>query len=102
MYAVMFHSTRALAHDDVYDAWSQRMESAVTGVDGYLSHVGYRDPNTLKGVTISYFESLEAIRQWREFDAHIEAQILGRDSFYTEYTVEVAHIERRYSWTRPE
>ena len=41
MYAVLFHSTRALAHDDVYEAWSKRMESAVTSVDGYLSHVGY-------------------------------------------------------------
>ena len=76
------------------------MEASVQQVNGYLSHVGFRDPRTRQGVTISYFESEEAITRWREMAEHLTAQQLGREHFYEDYHIEVAHIERSYGWYR--
>lgn len=76
------------------------MEEAVTAIDGYVSHVGFRDPVTRQGITVSYFDSEDAIRRWREVADHVAAQALGRELFYDDYTVEVARIERAYSWVR--
>lgn len=98
MFAVIFRSLRRQDNDDLYAQWSERMSAAVTEVDGYSSHVSFRDPSTREGVTIAYFENEEAIRHWREFPEHLEAQQLGRESFYLNYTVQVAEIVRDYSW----
>ena len=97
-YAVIFTSTRTLGDSDLYATWSARMEAEVAAIPGYLSHVGFRDAVTRRGVTISYFQSQEAIRTWRDVQEHREAQRLGRERFYEEYTVEVARIERSYAW----
>jgi heme-degrading monooxygenase HmoA len=76
------------------------MEAAVRRIDGYISHFGFRDAQTRQGVTISYFETQESIDQWREVPDHLEAQALGREYFYDDYTVHIAHIERGYTWNR--
>lgn len=98
MYAVIFQSTRTDHHDDLYNEWSQRMEDEVKEVDGYINHIGFRDPITRKGVTIAYFESEDAIKRWKNSPDHITAQELGREHFYEDYSVEVALIERSYEW----
>ena len=53
------------------------MEELVKTIPGYLSHYSHRDPVSRSGVTISYFESLEAIKTWREHPEHKEVQRLG-------------------------
>ena len=99
MFAVIFRSLRRQDDDDLYAQWSERMSTAVTEIDGYSSHVSFRDPSTREGITIAYFENEEAIRHWREFPEHLKAQQLGRETFYLNYTVQIAEIVRDYSWT---
>lgn len=99
MFAVIFQSRRTNDSEELYAQWSERMVTEVTKIDGYLSHMSFRDPDTRQGVTISYFTDEVAIRRWREFPEHIEAQKLGRDNFYLDYTVQVAEIVREYSWS---
>ena len=98
MFVVIFRSRRTDDNDALYAEWAQRMNQAVTKIDGYISHVGYRDRETREGVTIAYFETEEAIRTWREFPEHLEAQELGRQSFYENYSVEVAEVVRAYRY----
>jgi heme-degrading monooxygenase HmoA len=98
MFVVIFRSTRTDENDLLYAEWSQRMSQAVTAIDGYISHVGFRDAQTREGVTIAYFETEEAIRTWREFPEHLAAQVLGRSSFYENYSVEVAEVVRAYRY----
>ena len=74
------------------------MENLVKSIKGYISHQGLRDPQTREGVTISYFESLEAIKTWREHPEHKETQELGRTHFYEHYEVKVVKVEREYEW----
>lgn len=101
MFAVIFRSRRSDEDDDLYAEWSARMGEAVATTEGYLEHVSFRDPESREGVTVAYFDSEDAIRRWREFPDHLQAQALGRESFYLDYTLEVAEIRRSYSWSRP-
>lgn len=101
MFAVIFRSRRSEESEALYAEWSQRMADAVAAAEGYVSHVSFRDPVSGEGVTIAYFQTEDAIRDWREFPDHVRAQELGREEFYLDYTVEVARIVRSYSWSRP-
>jgi len=70
MYAVIFRSIRTADFADLYEEHSARMEALVKSIKGYISHYSHRDPETREGITISYFESLESIREWREHPEH--------------------------------
>jgi heme-degrading monooxygenase HmoA len=95
----IFRSTRTDHSDDQYEEWSGRMDRLVATMPGYLGHASYRDQATGRGVTISYFRSMADLVAWKNVPEHREAQALGRESFYTEYEIEVAEIVRHYEWT---
>ncbi len=48
------------------------------------------------GVTVSYWESLEAIDAWRENARHTVAQRMGRSAWYASYRIRIARVERDY------
>jgi heme-degrading monooxygenase HmoA len=48
------------------------------------------------GITVSYWESLEAIRNWKRNAEHLEAQRLGKEQWYSGFRVRIAKIEREY------
>ena len=97
-YAVIFRSIRTSEHNELYESHSQKMEELVKTIPGYLSHYSHRDPVSRSGVTISYFESLEAIKTWREHPEHKEVQRLGRELFYSWYEIQVVKVDRQYEW----
>ena len=96
MYAVIFRSVRKSAFNELYEEHSERMEKLVANVEGYISHVSVRDPITREGLTISYFDSLEAIKAWREHREHRATQDLAKTHFYESYEIKVVKIEREY------
>ena len=98
--ACIFRSTRTIDAGDEYDAWSLRIDELVTSTPGYLSHVNFRDSSSRDGVTLSYFDSLEAVALWREEPIHRLAQALGRERFYEEYTIEIVEVVRDYRWSK--
>jgi heme-degrading monooxygenase HmoA len=78
------------------------MDQLVATMPGYLSHASYRDGASGRGVTISYFRTMEDLESWKRVSEHRRAQELGRSSFYTEYEIEVAEIVRHYTWASDE
>ena len=96
--ACIFRSTRTGGSTIEYAEWSERMDQLVTTMPGYLGHVSFREESTGRGVTISYFETMAALEQWRQHAVHREAQALGRSTFYEEYEIEVAEIVRHNEW----
>lgn len=46
------------------------------------------------GITISCWESLEAIAKWKNNTKHIQAQQLGKEKWYKRYKLRVARVER--------
>ncbi|TDB66868.1 antibiotic biosynthesis monooxygenase family protein [Arundinibacter roseus] len=93
-YAVIFTSVRS----DIIEGYAetaQRMEELAKQQPGYLGHEAAREQI---GVTVSYWESLEAIRNWKTNTEHILAQQTGRSDWYTAYTTRICLVERAYSW----
>ena len=48
------------------------------------------------GITVSYWESLDAIRQWKAHAEHLVAQKLGREKWYRAYKTRICLVERDY------
>ncbi len=49
------------------------------------------------GITVSYWASPEAIRNWKDHAEHIAAQTMGIERWYEHYELRVARVERSYS-----
>ena len=98
MYAVIFRSIRTQNYEVLYQEHAEKMERLVKEIKGYLGHQSHRDPITREGLTISYFDSLDSIRTWREHPEHLKTQGFGRTIFYVFYDVKVVKVEREYEW----
>ncbi len=49
-------------------------------------------------ITISYWDSEEAIRNWKNNSRHLQAQELGKNGWYKDYSIKVAKVTREYSY----
>jgi heme-degrading monooxygenase HmoA len=97
-YAVIFTSTRTDV-DDGYGAMAELMESLGSQQPGFLGIESARTENGL-GITVSYWESEEAIANWRRHAEHRAAQTKGRSTWYREFVTRVAKVERSYGFVR--
>lgn len=99
-FAVIFTSLRSEVEPDEYSVMADRMVELASQQPGYLGIESARGTDGL-GITISYWESLEAIRQWRENAEHRIAQRLGREKWYTWFQLRIARVESEYEFKRP-
>lgn len=91
-FAVIFTSLRTEG-DHGYASMADRMLSLAAEQPGFLGVESVRDG---LGITVSYWESLEAIQAWRRQAEHLEAQRRGRHDWYSAFRVRVARVEREY------
>lgn len=95
-YAVIFTSTLT---DNVegYSEMAEEMENLAKQQPGYI------DIESVKsdiGITISYWESLEAIANWKANADHLFAQQKGIKEWYAWYKVRICLVEREYDFKR--
>jgi heme-degrading monooxygenase HmoA len=50
------------------------------------------------GITVSYWDSLDAITTWREHAEHKLVQARGREEFYERYSLHVSRVVRSVSF----
>jgi len=99
MSVVVVFSSRRTPHSEAeYQQVAERMEALVREQPGFISVNSVRDPQTRRGITVGVFEDAAAVHAWREQAEHAHARAQGRASFYEEYQVTVATIDREYSW----
>ncbi|MCG7199862.1 antibiotic biosynthesis monooxygenase [Marinobacter pelagius] len=91
-YAVIFSSHRTEGNNG-YAEMAERMAQLASRQPGYLGMESAREG---LGITVSYWESLEAIRNWKKNAEHQEAQRLGHQVWYSSFRVRVAKVEREY------
>jgi heme-degrading monooxygenase HmoA len=72
---------------------ADHMVSLASQMPGFLGVESVRDANGL-GVTVSYWESEDTIRQWKAHSEHQAAQAAGKKVWYTDYIVRVAKVVR--------
>lgn len=97
MYAVIFRATVA-ALDKDYVAAIEEMKQLAFEDYGCLEFVSMTEGD--ERVAISYWESPEAIANWKRNMDHLAAQARGREKWYQSYTVQVAKIQREYHHNR--
>ena len=98
-YAVIFASVRTGGDDAGYAAAAARMDQLASEQPGYLGVESVRDTAGV-GITVSYWTSEEAILAWRRHAEHTVVREQGRKTWYREYELRVAKVERAYGFVR--
>lgn len=91
-YAVIFTNQRTET-DDGYGVMADRMVELAAEQPGFLGVESVRDG---LGITVSYWESLEAIKHWKQNAEHKEAQRLGHEKWYASFKLRIAKVELDY------
>lgn len=92
-YAVIFTSTRTKG-DNGYAEMTRQMEDLAKEQPGYLGSESARE---VIGITVSYWESLEAMANWKANTDHFFAQRKGKTDWYK---VRICLVEREYGFER--
>ena len=91
-FAVIFTSERT-AGDNGYAETAARMVELASQQPGFL---GMESARQEIGITVSYWQSLEAIKNWRENYEHALARQQGREKWYSGFKVRICKVEREY------
>ena len=95
-YAVIFTSTQT-EDTEGYAEMAEKMEALAKQQKGYL---GIESAKNKVGITVSYWESLDAIKNWKANTEHLFAQQKGREQWYNWYNVRICKVEREYEFLR--
>jgi len=93
-YAVIFTSLRTQGDND-YGAMADEMFELAQQQPGYL---GFESAREGLGITVSYWRSLEDIKNWKANERHLIAQKAGREQWYEQYKVRICKVERDYGF----
>lgn len=90
-YAVIFSSQRTEG-DNGYEVMADKMVELASQQRGFLGIESARDGGL--GISISYWDSLESIKAWKENSAHKVAQKRGKTEWYKNFSLRVCKVER--------
>jgi len=90
-YAVIFSSQRTEG-DRGYGKMADKMVELAAKQKGFLGVESARDEQL--GITVSYWDSLESIKEWKENAAHKVAQDKGKSVWYTSFSLRVCRVEK--------
>ena len=93
----MIFASQSKAEDAGYVETARRMLVLAAAQPGFLGVESTRDAEGF-GITVSYWDSLEAIDRWRRDVEHAAARAMGRERWYVAFSVRVARVERAYGF----
>jgi heme-degrading monooxygenase HmoA/ribosomal protein S18 acetylase RimI-like enzyme len=98
-YAVIFTSKRMNKDQDEYEKISLRMVELAQVQKGFIKAESVRDSEGI-GITVSYWNTPEDIKNWKSNSEHLLAQEFGRSKAYDSFTTRICRVEREYSFSR--
>lgn len=93
-YAVSFTSVQT-ENVEGYSEMAILMENLAKQQSGFL---GIESARNEIGITVSYWQDLESIKNWKANLEHLEAQKMGRKQWYSYYKVRICKVEREYGF----
>lgn len=93
-YAVIFTSTQT-ENIEGYNEMAIQMENLAKKQDDFI---GIDSARNDVGITVSYWKSLEAIKNWKQVSEHLKAQQKGISDWYSWYNVRICKVEREYEF----
>lgn len=92
-YAVIFTSIRSNG-DNGYSEMAKLMLDLASQQPGFL---GFETAREEIGISVSYWASLESIKDWKENVTHRKAQSRAKD-WYKVFRVRICRVEREYGF----
>lgn len=100
MIAVIFEVVPAEGRREDYLAMAADLRRHLSSIEGFISIERFASlADERKLVSISFWETEEAVTRWRTFAAHRGAQERGRREMFDAYRIRVASVVRDYSNT---
>ena len=100
MIAVIFEALPREGHRDDYLAIAAQLRPLLDGIDGFLSIERFESLSAPGRIlSLSFWRDEDAIRKWRQFDAHRLAQQRGRGGIFADYRLRVVTVVRDYGMT---
>ena len=97
MIAVIFEVEPHAHHKQNYLDMAAEMRPLVEKIDGFLSVERFQSlTNPDKLLSISFFRDEAALDEWRKLTRHRGAQRAGRETFFADYHLRIAHVIRDY------
>jgi len=93
-YAVIFTSIQT-KNIEGYAKMSQQMETLAKQQKGFL---GIDSAKNDVGITVSYWETLDDIKNWKQQSDHLIAKQKGIKDWYSWYNVKICKVEREYEF----
>lgn len=95
MIAVIFEAEPA--ERDAYFRIAAELRPLLDDIDGFISIERFQSlSDEGRVLSLSFWRDEEAIKQWRNLDAHRAAQSAGRGGVFHDYRLRVAHVVREY------
>ena len=91
MYAVIFRAELAEL-DESYAATAARMRDRAMSKYGCTEFISVMEGT--QEIAVSYWETQEQIKEWKQDAEHLAAQELGRSRWYKSYRVQVVEVIR--------
>ncbi|PKG73757.1 antibiotic biosynthesis monooxygenase [Shewanella sp. GutCb] len=91
-YCVVFTSVLS-ADTEGYHAMGARMVELALNQPGFLGIEAAREE---LGITVSYWQTLDAIKAWKQNAEHLQAQAMGKEKWYSRFALRIAKVERDY------
>ena len=95
-YAVIF-MTRLSNSEKGYEEMNQKMIELAKQQNGFI---GIESARSEIGITVSYWESLESIQNWKLNAEHTLARNLGRAQWYTSYDLKICKVVSAYNFNK--
>ncbi|WP_147677155.1 antibiotic biosynthesis monooxygenase family protein [Algibacter pacificus] len=95
-YAVIFTSTLS-ENVEGYSEMACKMEDLAKQQQGFI---GIESAREVVGITVSYWENLDAIKNWKQQSEHLQAQHKGTADWYSWYHVRICKVEREYDFLK--
>ncbi|WP_274520547.1 antibiotic biosynthesis monooxygenase family protein [Endozoicomonas atrinae] len=87
---------------DSYLALGAKMREQLADYLGFISAERFGSlTQEGKICSLSFWESEEAVSQWKQDMSHMLCQQNGRDHLFSDYRIRVARVERDYRMTTP-
>lgn len=92
-YAVIFSSVKS-ENDTGYGETAKRMVSLAADQPGFLGVESVRAADG-RSITVSYWNSMDAINNWKHHTEHRAAKEKGKSVWYESYAIRIANVERQ-------
>lgn len=101
MIVVIFEVEPAEGRRDDYLGTAAELRPLLDGIDGFVSIERFESlsrPGKL--LSLSFWRDEQAVHEWRNTEAHRDAQHAGRHGVFADYRLRIAQVQRDYGLMR--